>query len=215
MRLNFSSMAVVLILLTGCSDKLRIVNPPPIVYHVPPPANLTGLWVFEARYKKDASADMEQYIQVTEQKDGTLRMSFITAELPGERPEKAAANGFFIVQALRFDNTDWLQIDWRKTNIAFGDPDTKEESYKLARFVRTGPDRLCGNELEVDRKLFINAINAKQLKGNQYSSPLPTVTATGAEWVEWWTKLPLEKKEAPLDLCFLRVRGVSLGEATM
>lgn len=200
-RLHSGLIGITLLLLAGCSNSLSFVHPPPASYHVPLPAEINGLWAFEGK-------DRGERIRVTGQKDGTARLNFIQTQ-PSSDPVPAEP---LLAQTLRFDNTDWLLIDWRKVSVLFGDKDNGKDSYRLLRFVPESPDRLCGIDLSVNISLFAEAIETGRLAGKVETNPGPlksravTVTSTGADWVNWWNTLPESSKAiAPPEFCVRRI----------
>lgn len=200
-RLQAGLMGLGMLLLAGCSNSISFIHPPAASFHVPLPAEINGMWAFEGK-------DRGERIRVTGLQDGSVRFSFIQVQPSnGALPVES-----FLAQTLRFDNADWLLLDWRKLSTAFGDKDKGQGAYKLVRFVLDNPDRLCGIEMTARIDLFVEAIAAGQLEGTVLTntailkSTHVTVTSAGPDWVKWWGALPESRKiMMPLEFCFRRV----------
>lgn len=172
-----------LVLLAGCSSS-SFVNPPPPAYLVPLPSAINGTWANEL--------DNGERVRLSGQEDGTIRFEFFQ-DKPSPNPPPAKP---FLAQTLRFDNADWLLIDFRKLAAWQGEEFTEQAQFRLLKYVLENPDRLCG--IEMGPSVFADAIKSGQLAGTVDTSDKRsirvTVTSPGSEWVKWWTSLPESKK---------------------
>lgn len=197
-RAHSGLIGIGLLLLSGCSSP-SFVNPPPAAYLVPLPGAINGIWANEV--------DNGERVRLSGQKDGTLRFDF-SKVVPSNDP--AYAKPLF-AQTLRFDNTDWLLLDWRKLADWQGEQYTERSQYRLLKYSLEDPDRLCGTEMSTS--IFAEAIESGQLTGTVDASgaideptKIVTVTSPGADWVKWWTTLPEDKKTFEATFCFRRVK---------
>lgn len=192
---------VVSTLLSGCNSP-SFVNPPPDAYLVPLPSAINGTWANET--------ENGERVRLSGQQDGTLRLYFSNTN-----PSQASApTEPLLAQTLRFDNTDWLLLDFNKMAAWQGEQNAEKSPFRLLKYVLKNPDRLCG--IEMDTSVFAEAIKAGQLAGTTDTSDqkLPeskqlisvVVTSPGADWVKWWSALPESKKMFGQTWCFQRAK---------
>jgi len=189
--------ALACLLLSGCGSSLGFVHAPPASYRVPLPDGIQGVWAREG-------PDNGERVRVSSLDNGTVRLDFFKTK-PSSQPMPEAP---LILQALRFDNTDWLLIDMRKLS-ALEDAQYKGQApYTLIKYALEDGNRLCGIQLGVS--LFAQAIETGQLEGkvDVYAKPFmrATVTSSGEDWVKWWVAQPAsEKMFAQPVFCFQRI----------
>ncbi|MGE5486178.1 MAG: hypothetical protein ACM3PQ_00080 [Methanosarcina sp.] len=201
MPMNFSRIALasamLAALLTGCSMTPNFVQAPPPSYRVPLPPEIQGVWAREGK-------DNGERARITALGDGTVRVDLFKTRPSAEDKPQAPV----FVQALRFDDTDWLLVDLRELAAREGAKYPGDAPYKLIKYVMENDNRLCGILPSASR--FAQAIKAGQLQGSvkTYVEPMinVTVTSPGAEWVKWWSELPSsDKMFAQPVFCFQRV----------
>ena len=186
-------------LLAGCSSP-DFANPPPDAYLSPLPAAINGTWANEV--------ENGERVRLSGQKDGTLKLYFSNTKPNAEpTPEEP-----LLAQTLRFDNTDWILLDFRKlAEWQKGDPYTDHSPYRLIKYVLENPDRLCG--IEMNPAVFAEAVKSGKLEGTVVAPPprMPqpprvTITSPGEDWVKWWIAQPEDKKSFGHSWCFTRAK---------
>lgn len=197
-RLTSGLLAIGVVLLAACSSPV-FENPPPKSYLSAPPASLNGIWANEV--KNGAR------VRLKGKKNGSLRMDFLTEDLSPDPQAPKPLNA----QIMRFDDTDWLLLDWRKLGEAVGEKSDAGPPYRILKYTLQGTDRLCGTE--INPAVFAEGIESGQLTGTVGSNgslhhPANTaaVTSPGKDWVEWWIALPAEKKTFGETFCFRRYK---------
>lgn len=185
------------LLVAGCSMTPNFVHAPPASYRASLPPEIQGVWAREG-------PDNSERARVTAQGDGTVRVDVYKIKpSPQDKPQAP-----LFLQALRFDDTDWLLVDLRELAASEGAKYPGEAPYKLIKYVMEDGNRLCG--IFPSASYFAKAIKAGQLRGSvkTYVEPMidVTVTSSGDEWVKWWSALPAsEKMFAQPVFCFQRV----------
>lgn len=188
----------------GCGNSPIFVNPPSPSYVVTAPAEFQGEWVREGY--------PAQHLRISKQEQGPLRLEFITLQTPkaseSVKPtETPAAPKIVAGQTLRFDNTDWILLDWRAVIAAEGLERAGQGVYEVIKYTIITPHRICGTGMSAN--VFAEAIKSGELKGKvDTSMPLfkiVTVASPSADWVNWWSSLPTERKifAGPM-FCFKR-----------
>lgn len=187
-KMATAASACAALLLSACGSAPDFMHEPPASYRVPLPAGVDGVWAREGK-------DNGERVRVSAQSDGALRIDFFTT---GSSSGKAPQEPLF-ARTLRFDNTDWLLIDMRQLSASEGSQYKGIAPFRLIKYILQDTDRLCG--IEPSAQLFAEGIQAGKLKGDvvTYSAPPGplmhvTVTATGEEWVKWWSELPASAK---------------------